>query len=349
MPTVTIRETYDLSTKSGKMTLIGIHTPTKNIIQRLYPGFCEQYKFVKILHQNVRVASASRLPLDPAGVGANSEGLVSPEDVFNPIMYKACSNQSLSNLEYRIRGLSGTTYGESVKQSNNDVTEFSDEFNVYYSLLSNTRGWKIAHPQAGFSMRKLRPLVYEKWYNEGVNRQNSNTAQTVLTSDTALPSDIIPIDSSDADANVIGSQVVQSMRGRPHRMPAFNTKYLTAVADGGSSVVAGTTVRNGMADGFPSSAQQYMPDIPVIYTGIVLVPPSKTTVLYYRMVVETVVSFFGIQSMDEIVTMSALNNRSEFPVYWNDYRSVSKEHLMTVEENTVSTSEGASLTKIMEA
>lgn len=99
MPTVTIRETYDLSTKPNKMTLIGIHIPTKNIIQRLYPGFCEQYKMCRILHQNVRVASASRLPLDPAGVGVNEEGTVSPEDVFNPILYKAVSNQSLSNLE----------------------------------------------------------------------------------------------------------------------------------------------------------------------------------------------------------------------------------------------------------
>lgn len=58
MPTVTIRETYDLSTKANKMTLIGIHTPTSNIIQRLYPGFCEQYKMVRILHQNVRLACA---------------------------------------------------------------------------------------------------------------------------------------------------------------------------------------------------------------------------------------------------------------------------------------------------
>lgn len=55
MVTVTLRETYDLSTKQGKMTLIGVHIPTSNIIQRLYPGFCEQYKMCRILYQNVRI------------------------------------------------------------------------------------------------------------------------------------------------------------------------------------------------------------------------------------------------------------------------------------------------------
>lgn len=202
MPTVTIRETYDLSTKPNKMTLIGIHTPTRNIIQRLYPGFCEQYKMCRILHQNVRVASASRLPLDPAGVGVNEEGTVSPEDIFNPILYKAVSNQSLSNLEYRIRGVraDGTLIGESAKITVDNLTEYSDEFNVYYSILSNTRGWKVAHPQAGLSMRKLRPLVFEKWYNEGVNRYAENFLDPAME---AYQSDTIPVDESDTTRNIL--------------------------------------------------------------------------------------------------------------------------------------------------
>ncbi|ANC51532.1 putative capsid protein [Bovine faeces associated smacovirus 3] len=339
MVSVTLRETYDLSTKQGKMTLIGIHIPTSNIIQRLYPGFCEQYKMCRINYQNVRIESASRLPLDPAGVGVNEEGLVSPEDVFNPILYKAVSNQSLSNLEYRIRGLRDqelSVDGESATASNENVTFLDDEFNVYYSILSNTRGWKVAHPQAGLSMRKLRPLVFEKWFSEGVNGVNDFT---------------IPVDSShlegETPVNYIGQMPDEAMRGRPHAMPAFNTKYLTGVQDGSGAGV-GKFQQNGMGDGLPGNAQVSMPILPTIYTGLILVPPSRNTTLYYRMVVETVVSFWGVQTMDEITSFFNMNNRTRFPVYWNDYRSENKDTKLTVDEDTVSLSEGADLKKIME-
>lgn len=355
MVTVTLRETYDLSTKPNKMTLIGVHTPTNNIIKRLYPGFCQQYKMCKILHQNVRLASAARLPVDPLNVGVNSEGTISPEDMFNPILYKACSNQSLSNLEYRIRGLKHGSYlasqglsieGETVDASNENVTLLNDEFNVYYSILSNTRGWKVAHPQRGLSMNKLRPLVFERWYNEGSNRATlpddlDNLSNAAIPIDESYKEDGTPV-------NELGSMDLESMRGRPHRMPAFNTKYLTYIQDS-TAAADGTSVLNGMGDGLPVNSQINMPVIPCIYTGLILVPPSKTTVLYYRMVVETVISFFGVQTMDEITSLVNLAFRERFPVYWNDYRTTSKDSDLKVEENTVSSSEGSTLKKIMES
>lgn len=277
--------------------------------------------------------------------------------MFNPILYKACSNASLTNLETRIRGLEYaglTTNGESVAQSNDNVTGFDDEFNVYYSLLSNTRGWKVAHPQAGLQMRKLRPLVYEKWYNEGANYDYSNTTVTEPSGGTPyfgdMNSDKIPVDASTSEANVLVTQVTASMRGRPHRMPAFNTKYLTAVRDS-SVATTGTGVSNGMAGnapiGQPANAQAKMPNIPRIFTACIVAPPSRSTVLYYRMVVETVVQFYGIQSMDEITTFYNLNDRSFFPVYWKDYGGDSK--MLTVPEDTVSASDGSTIKKIMES
>lgn len=340
MPTVTIRETYDLSTKPDKMTLIGIHTPSRNILKKLYPGFCEQYKMVKILHQNVRIACASRLPVDPSGIGVNTEGQIAPEDMFNPILYKAVSNQSLSNLELRIRGLyfrSLTVNGESADTSNENVTGYASEHQVYYSLLSNLRGWKTAHPQAGLSMRRLRPLVYERWYNEGYNQSSARTS-----------AETFGVDSSTSSTNRIETWTVDSMRGRAHRMPAFNTKYLTGVQDSSAEGV-GSSVENGMSPGYPVNAFSEMPILPMIYTGLILVPPSRNTRMYYRMVVETVVSFFGVQTMDEITTFSALNSRDNFPVYWNDYRESNKNTALKVDENTVSASEGAEITKIMES
>lgn len=138
------------------------------------------------------------------------------------------------------------------------------------------------------------------------------------------------------------------MRGRPHAMPAFNTKYLTGVRDS-TTAPDGTFTANGMGDGMPDNGMKEMPVLPTIYTALILVPPSRNTTLYYRMVVETVVSFWGVQTMDEITSMFNLNNRTRFPVYWNDYRSENKDTKLTVDEDTVSLSEGADLKKIMES
>ena len=44
MVTVRISETYDLSTKVGKMGIVGIHTPTGSLIDKLWPGLVLQYK-----------------------------------------------------------------------------------------------------------------------------------------------------------------------------------------------------------------------------------------------------------------------------------------------------------------
>lgn len=139
------------------------------------------------------------------------------------------------------------------------------------------------------------------------------------------------------------------MRGRPHRMPAFNTKYLTRLETASGADPVGDQVANGMDTGRPFNAQASMPVLPTIYTGLILVPPSKTTRLYYRMVVETVVSFWGIQTMDEIATFNGLNNRTFLPVYWNDYRTSNKDTKMVVDEDTVTVSEDAEVKKIMES
>ena len=104
MVVVKVRETYDLHTTQNKMTVIAIHTPKPDIIKRNYPGLLMQCKMYRPVSADVRVACASVLHLDPLGVGT-SPGDVAPEDVFNPILYKAMSNKGMSQLEARINGM----------------------------------------------------------------------------------------------------------------------------------------------------------------------------------------------------------------------------------------------------
>lgn len=168
---VKVRETYDLHTVKNKMTVIAIHTPKPDIIKANFPGLLMQCKAYRPVSADVRVACASVLPLDPLGVGLE-EGSVAPEDVFNPILYKACSNFGMSQIEARINALSGVGSGVDVvgQTANVDVdtlTSATDEFPIYYGFLSNAHEWRHANPQSGLEMTGLRPLVYEVLYNIG--------------------------------------------------------------------------------------------------------------------------------------------------------------------------------------
>ena len=65
MVQVRISETYDLSTKVGKMGIVGIHTPTGGLIDKMWSGLVlqtDRFRFVKC---DVAMACASMLPADP--------------------------------------------------------------------------------------------------------------------------------------------------------------------------------------------------------------------------------------------------------------------------------------------
>lgn len=346
MVTVSFTETYDLSTKTNKMTLIGIHTPTKGIFQRLYPGFLMQYSKCKILSQDVAVACASMLPADPLQVGIVA-GDIAPEDLFNPILYKAMTNDSWSTLEARIAGLNYfdedglSAQGYSAEVSKEHSTPFADEFGVYYSLLSDRRGWRVANPQAGLTMSSLRPLVFEHWYTDGINTTEYNgNYSAVLTYD------------SDATQVQRSFALSKGLRGNAHPMPAFNTTFITASDADGTAAV-----NNGMqqvapdgtasASGSPANSQTEMPDLPKVMTAAIIVPPSRLHQLYYRMTVTTTVEFFDPRSMVDVATLGGLNYQVYPAVYFKDYTFSSK--LLPNETSSVDVSEDASISKIMES
>ena len=66
---VKVSETYDLSTKIGKMGIVGIHTPDSDLITRHYGGFVQNMKFAKFVQCDVAMACASMLPADPLRLG----------------------------------------------------------------------------------------------------------------------------------------------------------------------------------------------------------------------------------------------------------------------------------------
>lgn len=311
---VKVRETYDLHTVQNKMTVIGIHTPNPDIIKRNYPGLLMQCKAYRPYKCDVRVACASVLPLDPQGVGT-SPGDVAPEDIFNPILYKAMSNFGMSQLEARINMYlrqSPTDPEIEGPSALSDIDSFvsgDDDFNIYYGLLADTNNWRHANPQQGLSMSDLRPIVYEINYAIG---------------DTDTPAGMggSPLQFSAPDADgVVSRGNIQHIIGGSKPLPMMNTTSYTRAYNGTDGVA-----EPGFKTGFPLQCEQDVPWIK-LFVGAIIVPPSRLHQLFYRMVVEWTLEFSSIRSLGEITNFAGLANigqNTHFKSY--DY-SATKEAL----------------------
>lgn len=318
------------------MSLIGIHTPTKDIIQKTYPGLCMNSKYCRIVKQDVVLACASMMPFSADIVGTGADD-ISPEDAFNPILYKAVSNESMSTIEARLAGLgtfNASAKGPSVTASNEDVTLMSDEFNVYYSLLSNRDGFRTANPQQGLQMKGLVPLVFEKYYNYGINKSAAKL--------NGLDSIPMIADNSQHTALTIGTTNVLEMRGKAHPMPRFNTTYITSAT---GAYTSGQNDQNGMGDGKPYNAQVEMPNLMPVYTALIIVPPKRLHSLYYRLVVRTTLEFTEVRPIQEIASFASLDSDYATLVYHSDYADQSSK--MTSTAGMVDAKD-ADITKIME-
>lgn len=283
---VKVRETYDLHTVKNKMTVIGIHTPKPDIIKYNYPGLLMQCKMYRPVSADVRIACASMMPLDPLGVGT-TEGDVAPEDVFNPILYKAMSNKGMSQLEARINAMSSLANtdhsGNTADFDWDDFTGAADDFNIYYGLLSNTHEWKHSNPQSGLEMNKLRPLVYELVYNIGDVQDGSPVLSPANYPDVADGSPLTP----------------NCVLGKAKEFPFLNC---TAYSQQDTKLTGATQ------PGFPIDAYNSETQVPYlnVYCGCIIIPPSRLHELYYRMVVEWTIEFSQIRPLGEIANLTGL-------------------------------------------
>lgn len=304
---VKVREVYDLHTVQNKMTVIGIHTPKPDIIKANFPGLLMQCKAYRPYSCDVRVACASTLPLDPAGVGL-TEGEVAPEDLFNPILYKAMSNVGMSQLEARIFALATQKLpltqpvdvdGPSAMVDVDNTTDFTDEFPVYYGLLANAHGWRTADPQAGLAMKDLKPLVYEVLQNIPDNGPMSETNTIQLP---GVPG---------SDGGLMARPYAQGIRGSAKPLPFINcTSY-----NGTNIVSPGFQV--GADPNFIRNAETDVPWVNCVVAAI-LVPPSRLHELYYRMVVEWTIEFTAVRPIGEITNwngLGAIGNISHYQNY----------------------------------
>lgn len=296
MVVVKIAETYDLNTKANSVGLIGVHSPSAEMIAKMWPGFFQNYKFVRVLSGNITCACASYLPADPLQVGVTT-GKVAPQDMFNPILYKAVSNDSFENVVSTLYSYISSDQllpdGTIVKRGiypgdQSDPDNPNNQWSLYYGLLAQP-GWKKAMPQAGFGMRGLRPLVHMLASTFGNVSQPQAQASPNLNS-------IYGETTSGTPAALTG--VGRVIRGRAFPMPRMPTKVPQS---GGVSNFA----------------------IPPAWCACIIVPPSKLNSLYYRMRVVWSIEFSVPRSIQSIGTYSDVGDLGR-ATYYNGYDSASK-------------------------
>ena len=337
---VKVSETYDLSTNVNKMGIVGIHTPKGDLISRLWGGLAMQHKYVRFHSCDVTMACASLLPADPLQIGQEA-GAIAPQDMFNPILYKAVSNDSMSNIQAFLSAnvtdsQLGIAEGSVVDINNSEFRNSDDapisQFDMYYSLLGNPDGFRKAMPQAGLEMRGLYPLVYQVVSNYGVN--TAGTTQFTDIGATSNPSH--PIYGPGPKDATTPLQIRNiELRGPAMRMPRVNTTYLpynskqNAPLSGSANLNFGDTTRG----------------MPPCYVALIILPPATLNKLYYRLKVTWTIEFTDLRSLDEISNWRGMSEIGDL-VYATDYAKQSQA-LMSDLEGMVDVG-NANIHKIME-
>lgn len=266
-----ISEMYDMRTTLGRIGVVGIHTPTWGQIDRRWHGDFLQHKFYRVLGCSVRMACASALPPDPLQIGVSGQA-IAPQDIMNPILYRAVSNETWNSIVGRLLGGTGaTTDTNSVKTLNDALSSLSDDQceNLYYALLSSNE-WRKAMPQSGLTMKGLKPLCYPVYgtfgngeivhgMTAGPNPVLGSTSDGKVTSTTATPQNV---------------NTDRMIRGRAVPMPRM------ACTSGALSYDAD--------DGYLNNVPQ---DINRTYVSAIVLPPAKLSVFYYRLIVDWWISF----------------------------------------------------------
>lgn len=284
MTQVRITETYDLSTEINQLGIIGVHTPAPTAMNDLYPGLVTNHRKIRLVGCDVTIACASMLPADPLQIGTEA-GSIAPQDMFNPILYTAVSNDRFNTIQNRIMaGQDVTDYG-SVSKADPVV---SDDFAVYYALLADSDGWKKAMPQSGLQMTGLYPIVYEVLTPQatpGVTEQDTIGAYNA----------------TDDELNTVLPGYSNVMRGNSKRMPAIPLHRYP-----GDTAVS-------VANWFPST-----------YVACIVMPPAKMHKLYYRMAVTWTYELIDVIPVTEYATGTFLTEFG-LHSYASDYNTQSSK------------------------
>lgn len=263
--------------------------------------------------------------------------------MFNPILYKAVSNESMTNFLRYIQvcqddGDVSATFrkGSIISVNNGDFQSVAgasqDQFKMYYALLADSDGWRKAMPQSGLSMGGLYPLVYQIVAQYGNDAVDSATAPgSAITPGLSNEAHKPPI-SKDGTSTFIPDHY---LRGPSMRMPSIQTVYYGKSTDYSTNIVPNTVAYVSSNTG----------KVPPAYVGLIVLPPAKLNQLYYRLKVTWTIEFTDLVAMTDIAKWGQVAGIGSSS-YGSDYQIQSQA--MSSQTAMVDTS-GADIEKVMES
>ncbi|QBP37166.1 capsid protein [Goat associated porprismacovirus] len=316
------QEIIDLHTEEDTVSVIGIHTPQGDTPRKMFGGFFDQFKKFKYLGCSVSLVPAARLPADPLQVSYEAgEPTIDPRDMLNPLMFHGCHGNDMGvilNRFYNTNSIADQPQTDSTFYYADSITDIADGDHIsglqledlYYKALTDNT-WKKAHPQRGFRKSGLRPLVYSM----ATNIQFSG-GDSIGMDGFGIPEDLVD-DVSTSGTSVTATFPV-SQNGR-----RFFTPRLTGLGwlDTRNVLTTATTVTGSTADiramlGDAALNQQDASeaDLPLVYMGMILLPPAYKTEQYFRMIVNhhfAFKDFRGISFSNNLVEPPAYNQMND--------------------------------------
>lgn len=287
----TYTETYDLNTAIGELSMLAVHTPQAPALKRMFHGFFENYKKYRINGCNIRMVCASQQALTPDLVGLG-EGQVDPRDILNPILFKACTGESINILLDQIYNASDS---ELVNPDNGSLahhaTTRSSAQLAYYQMLSDDT-WRKEHPQNGLMVTGLRPMVHKVVTTQPFKWTGHNTNQAGV-SWPAVQSSTVSDSGGSTDSQVWGfggpsGSFVSDVTNRT----VFVSNGMTDMPWLETAVVRSVTVLDDEGgDPVSVKAKLMINDVPRVYMGCIVLPPAQLQRLFFRMQISWSVSF----------------------------------------------------------
>lgn len=293
----TYTETYDLNTAIGEMSILGIHTPQADSLKRMFKGFFAQYKKYRILGCNFSMQCASQMSLDPLQLGFEG-GVADPRDILNPILFKACTGESLNlllNMAYN-KGLNVSNAPASDNRTgslNQVITEDSNDLRAYYALLADD-SFRREHPMKGLVVSGLKPMVHKvvttqpfRWTGTG---GDSIPGRPYLMGGQA-PEYFGGISGSGGVSTLTNSSVFVSNGITP--MPALDTAVEQNV----------NFAKNSTEENVSLPANWFINNVPRVYMGVIVLPPSILVRLFYRLTMVWHIEFYDFRPAFELGTI----------------------------------------------
>lgn len=319
----TYTETYDLNTALGELSLLGVHTPQATALKKMFKGFFENYRRFKVVSCDIAMVCATQQSLTPDQVGIEeSAGLVDPRDILNPILFKACTGESLNVLLNQIYNKSeevGTSAINSSSSISQHIDSRDEALGSYYTLLSDD-SFRKEHPQRGLMISGLRPMVHRVVTTQPFKWSVRGSASGITADSSPAIGD--PATSGLDRVAGFGGPSGSNVTNRSPTNPSI------FVSNGLTEMPWLDTTYEMIDSNLP--VERTITDVPRVYLGCIILPPALLQRLFFRMRIRWHIAFKDFRPAYEVGAFTvnsqvSLNGTigmpSETASYFNIYHS----------------------------